>query len=175
MALEHKTITIPAYENSQINSAINNNSKFGWEVVSTTTNTGHTNRGTTITFKRDTTIPFYERKKEIEEMIIQLTKTLKKGYMVELKKSKRIVWKFLVTFIILFGMLLGISLLVGKVYDAGSIILLISLGITALTIYYVIKSKKKSKENRKTLNGIEARIKEYHSEAENLGVKQAAV
>lgn len=176
MAQETKTITLNHCNNEKLTERIANEYKLGWELVNTSVNSGFGHHRTDITFKRDTEIPYYERKKQIGENVDKLEKIaddyLKRDREIQEKKEDKEIFLIILSVIPLFLMIIGyvgmfICFAVNQIL-AGFICLIVAGGITALKIYLKKRPIKKSQELLQYEQTMQ-KIQNYYNEAEKLG------
>lgn len=171
MSIETKTISISTISDEDIDNEIKNASKLGWELVSTSIIQRRGYRGTTITYKRDTEMPFYERKKQIGDNIDELKKIAQDYEKVIAEKNDK---KDTAKNVRAICMLVDIAFLLMSIcgiqenFWAGTICLVVSILLFALLIYLGVKSKKETLEQIEYKRTLE-KIDNYYREAEGLG------
>lgn len=179
MSQETKTITLNRSSDENTTKRIANENKLGWELVNTSVNSRRGSHRTTITFKRDTEIKFYERKKQLGENIDKLEKIaddyLKRDREIQEKKYNREIFTMILglipTIIMVLGFIGAFIYFVSSQIGYGFICLVVAGIILAIKIYLKKRPEKKSNarlEYEKTLN----KIQNYYDESEKLGKEE---
>ena len=184
MSMESKTITLKNSNQEKIALAINNQIKLGWELVSSSTNSGRGYHDTIIIFKRNTDIPFYERKRKIEFNIEELETVANKYMEVERKRQEKqldrelsiglMLLSIVADIVMVLGYISGFIFLIGTLSDfsnvglKGVIISFILLGISIGITYLKINNKNNKSPEMIKYDEIIEKMQEYYDEAGKL-------